>query len=138
VTKISSGEGDKRQFSRRKICEGNIFRKWRVWFLRERQGIEHLVLVPPPPVESLVENAYPPLLLAEYCFSLRDLLVPWRQPNSWRFGGPVFVAHIRALFEIFDSKLADSGKPVFRQLGSHLYMKLPAVLTTKRGEKSTG
>jgi hypothetical protein len=27
VTKISSGEGDKRQFSRRKICEGNIFRK---------------------------------------------------------------------------------------------------------------
>jgi hypothetical protein len=33
---------------------------------------------------------------------------------------PFFADHIRALSESFDSKLADAGNPLFRQLGRHL------------------
>jgi hypothetical protein len=35
-------------------------------------------------------------------------------------GIPFFADHIRALTESFDSKLADAGSPLIRQLGRHL------------------
>jgi len=35
-------------------------------------------------------------------------------------GVPLFVDHIRALTEIFDSKLADLGYPPVRQIGRYL------------------
>jgi hypothetical protein len=35
-------------------------------------------------------------------------------------GNPFFADHIGALTESFDSKLADAGNPLVRQLGRHL------------------
>jgi hypothetical protein len=35
-------------------------------------------------------------------------------------GVPLFADHIRALTESFDSKLADAGNPLVRQLGRYL------------------
>jgi hypothetical protein len=48
---------------------------------------------------------------------------PWYVSNRQShedFGIPFFADHIRALTESFDSKLADAGNPLFRQLGRHL------------------
>ena len=45
---------------------------------------------------------------------------PWYLSNRQireDLGVPLLADHIRALTESFDSKLADAGKPVLRQLG---------------------
>jgi hypothetical protein len=36
------------------------------------------------------------------------------------FGIPFFADHIRALTESFDSKIAEAGNPLVRQLGKHM------------------
>ena len=48
---------------------------------------------------------------------------PWYVSNRQiheDLGVPLFADHIRALTESFDSKLADMGKPLVRQLGKYL------------------
>jgi hypothetical protein len=48
---------------------------------------------------------------------------PWYVRNRQiheGLGVPLFADHIRALTERFDSKLADVGNPLVRQLGSYL------------------
>ena len=48
---------------------------------------------------------------------------PWYVSNRQiheDLGFPVFADHIRALTESFDSKLADVGNPLVRQLGRYL------------------
>jgi hypothetical protein len=48
---------------------------------------------------------------------------PWYVSNRQiheDLGIPFFADHIRALTESFDSKLADAGNPIVRQLGRHL------------------
>jgi hypothetical protein len=48
---------------------------------------------------------------------------PWYVSNRQiheNLGIPFFADHIRALTESFDSKLADAGNPLVRQLGRHL------------------
>jgi hypothetical protein len=48
---------------------------------------------------------------------------PWYVSNRQihdELGIPFFADHIRALAESFDSKLADAGNPLVRQLGRHL------------------
>jgi len=56
------------------------------------------------------------------CFSLATD-VPWYAINRMihkGLGVPMFDDHIRALTEGFDSKLADVGNPLVRQLGRYL------------------
>ena len=48
---------------------------------------------------------------------------PWYVSNRQiheDLGVPLFADHIRALTESFDSKLADAGNPLVRQLGRYL------------------
>jgi len=48
---------------------------------------------------------------------------PWYVSNRQKredLGVPLFADHIRALTESFDSKLADVGNPLVRQLGRYL------------------
>jgi hypothetical protein len=48
---------------------------------------------------------------------------PWYVSNRQiheDFGIPFFADHVRALTESFDSKLADTGNPLFRQLERHM------------------
>jgi hypothetical protein len=48
---------------------------------------------------------------------------PWYVGNRQIYedlGIPFFADHVRALTESFDSKLADAGNPLVRQLGRHL------------------
>ena len=45
--------------------------------------------------------------------------VPIRQIHE-NLGVPLFADHIRALTESFDSKFADVGNPLVRQLGRYL------------------
>jgi hypothetical protein len=51
---------------------------------------------------------------------------PWYVSNRQiheDLGIPFLADHTRALTESFDSKLADAGNPLFRQLGRHLYQR---------------
>jgi len=51
------------------------------------------------------------------------LVPPWYVSNRQAhedLGVPLFADHIRALTESFDSKLADVGNPLVRQLGGYV------------------
>jgi hypothetical protein len=57
------------------------------------------------------------------------------------FGVPFFPDHIRALTDSFDSKLADAGNPLVRQLGRYLiegWPKLPEAQAKGDDGQQTG
>ena len=61
-------------------------------------------------------------MLQSKCLRL-DTVSPWYVSNKQTHGDlgvPLFAEHIRALTESLDSKLADVGKPLVRQLGRYL------------------
>jgi len=61
-------------------------------------------------------------VLQSKCLHL-DTGAPWYASNRQiheGLGVPFFADHIRAMTESFDSKLADVGNPLVRQLGRYL------------------
>jgi hypothetical protein len=67
-------------------------------------------------------HVWKPQVLQSKCLRIATN-APWYVGNRQvheDLGIPFFADHIRALTESFDSKLADTGNPLVRQLGRHL------------------